>query len=85
VLGDKPRNPMFPADDLLGYLKTTSIPILHIGADHDIIFPVENWYALNGHLPTLQLLTIPNAGHGPHHQQPEACAAHIATFVRTTP
>jgi pimeloyl-ACP methyl ester carboxylesterase len=83
VLGDKPRNPMFPADDLLRLLKATTVPLLHIGGDHDIIFPVENWYALNAQLPTLQLITFPRAGHGPHHQHPEASAAHIAAFAGT--
>lgn len=83
-IGDKPRNPIFPAPTILEVLKTTRIPILHIGGDHDIIFPIENWYALNQQLPTLQLLTFPEAGHGPHHQYPEASADYIATFVRTT-
>ena len=83
-LGSTPRNPIFPANAVLTALKSTNIPILHIGADHDIIFPVENWYALNQQLPTVQLLTFPRAGHGPHHEHPEAAAAHIATFVRTT-
>ena len=66
-------------------MKTTTISTLHIGGDHDIIFPVENWYALNAQLPTVQLLTYPRAGRGPHHQHPEAAAGSIATFVRTTP
>jgi pimeloyl-ACP methyl ester carboxylesterase len=83
-LGDKPKSPLFPADAVLEALKGTSIPILHIGGDHDIIFPVENWYALNQQLPTVQLLTFPRAGHGPHHEHPQAVAEHIATFVRTT-
>lgn len=83
-LGDKPHSPLFPADAVLDALKATDIPILHIGGDHDIIFPVENWYALNQQLPTVQLLTYPRASHGPHHEHPEASAAHIATFVRTT-
>lgn len=84
VLGTRPKSPLFPADALLEALKVTDIPLLHVGGDHDIIFPVENWYALNQQLPTLQLLTFPRAGHGPQHEHPEACAAHIATFVRTT-
>jgi len=84
ILGDKPKNPLFPADAVLEALKSTNIPILHVGGDHDIICPVENWYALNQQLPTVQLLTFPKAGHGPHHQHPQACAEHIATFVRTT-
>jgi len=83
-LGSQPRNPIFPADAVLTALRNTNVPILHVGADHDIIFPVENWYALNGQLPTLQLLTFPRAGHGPHHEHPEAAAEHIATFVRTS-
>jgi pimeloyl-ACP methyl ester carboxylesterase len=81
-LGSEPRNPMFPSEDILALLKSTTTPILHIGGDHDLIFPVENWYALNEQLPTLQLLTFPRAGHGPQHQHPEASAEHIATFVR---
>jgi pimeloyl-ACP methyl ester carboxylesterase len=83
-LGTAPKSPIFPADAVLQALKQTTIPILHVGGDHDIIFPIENWYALNQLLPTLQLLTYPRAGHGPHHEHPEATAAHIATFLRTT-
>ena len=83
-LGSGPRTPIFPADAVLEALKVTDIPMLHIGGDHDIIFPVENWYALNQQLPTLQLLTYPRAGHGPQHEHPEASASHIAAFVRST-
>lgn len=81
---DRRTEPLFPAPPVLKALKSTSLPILHLGGDHDIIFPVENWYALNQELPTVQLLTYPSAGHGPQHQHPEASAAHIAAFVRTT-
>lgn len=83
-LGEHPRNPIFPADAVLDALKRTTIPILHIAGDHDIVFPVENWYALNRQLPSVQLLTYPNAGHGPQHEYPQATAEHIATFVRAT-
>jgi acylglycerol lipase len=79
-----PRNPIFPADAVLEAVKTTNIPILHVGGDHDVSFPVENWYARNGELPTLQLLTFPRSGHGPQHEHPVAVAEHIAAFVRTT-
>lgn len=82
-LGAAPRNPMFPADAVLEVLRTTTKPVLHLGADHDIVFPVENWYALNGQLPTTQLVTFPAAGHAPHHQSPRAAALHIAAFVHT--
>jgi pimeloyl-ACP methyl ester carboxylesterase len=82
--GNGPKEQPFPADAVLELLKSTSVPILHIGGDHDIIFPVENWYALNHTLPTLHLVTYPSAGHGPQHQHPEASAEHIAAFCRLT-
>ncbi len=81
-IGREPRNPLFPSEDVLQLLKTTTVPVLHIGGDHDIVMPIENWYALNNQLPTLQLITYPRAGHGPHHQHPELAAAQIAAFLR---
>ncbi|NVH76067.1 alpha/beta hydrolase [Paraburkholderia sp. JPY432] len=80
-LGEGPKNPAFPAPPVLQALRAASIPILHIGGDHDIVFPVENWYALNGQLPSLHLVTFPRAGHGPQLQFPLATAAHIAAFL----
>jgi pimeloyl-ACP methyl ester carboxylesterase len=80
-LGDGPKNPVFAVDAVLEAMKATSVPILHLGADHDIAFPVQNWYALSGQLPTLQLVTFPRAGHGPHLQFPRSAARHIAAFV----
>lgn len=81
-LGSGPKSPLFPAEPILEAMKRTSIPILHVGGDHDIIFPVENWYALNQILPTLSLLTFPQSGHGPHHQHPRLSADAIASFIR---
>ena len=80
-LATLPLNPVFPADAVLAVLKTTRVPILHIGGDHDLPFPVENWYALNGQLPTLQLLTYPRSGHGPHQQYPQEASSAVAAFV----
>ena len=84
-IGTTPKNPAFPSEDVLRTLRNTNVPVLHVGADHDIVCPVENWYALNGQLPTLTLITYPRAGHGPHHQYPEAAAAQIAGFINGTP
>jgi len=81
-LGPGPKGPLFPAEAVLAMLERTTLPILHIGGDHDIVFPVENWYALNRRLPTVRLLTFPSAGHGPHHQHPQAAADAIVSFVR---
>jgi pimeloyl-ACP methyl ester carboxylesterase len=63
-------------------LSRTSVPLLAISGDHDIVFPVENWYALNRRWSSLHLLTLPQAGHGPQHQEPEMCADAITSFVK---
>jgi len=81
-LGSGPKNPAFPADAVLTALKNSAVPILHIGGDHDIIFPVENWYALTRELKSLHLITYPQAGHGPQHQHPDLSADVIASFIR---
>lgn len=81
-LGDAPRNPAFPVDAILRVLESTTVPVLHIGADHDLVFPVENWHALTGRAPTLRMITLPQSGHGPHHQYPAACAGYIAAFLK---
>lgn len=83
-IGNTPRNPVFPVEEVLQVLKGTTVPILHIGADHDIVFPIENWYALNGHLPTTRLNTYPKSGDGPQHQFPEEAAKAIGSFIRST-
>jgi len=65
-------------------LTTTRIPILVISGDHEICFPPQNWFALVRKLPTAQLIIIPQAGHGPHHQYPEMVAEYITTFIHNT-
>lgn len=75
---------VFP--DRSGYweaLANTQIPILSFNGDHDVVFPVENWYALNRKWDSLHIATFPQAGHGPHHQYPETVAEYISAFVRT--
>jgi pimeloyl-ACP methyl ester carboxylesterase len=65
-------------------LKQARIPILLICGDHDVVFPVENWFALNRQLPTAQIVVFPQTGHGPQHQHPATSVGYIETFVRTT-
>lgn len=84
ALGTEPKNPIFPADPILEALKKTTVPVLHVGGDHDISFPIENWYALSPQLKTLQLVTFPQTGHGPQNQHPQMAADAIASFVRNT-
>jgi pimeloyl-ACP methyl ester carboxylesterase len=76
---------LFPDDGgYAEFFKTTSIPVLVVSGDHEIVFPVQNWFALTRQWPTLHLLTLPQTGHGPQHQFPQLCADVIASFVRNT-
>lgn len=63
------------------FLATTSIPILVISGDHEIVFPVQNWFEMIPSWRSLHLLVIPQAGHGPQHQDPQFCADAIASFI----
>lgn len=62
-------------------LATSQVPTLVISGDHDISFPVQNWYALVRKLQTTQIIVIPMAGHGPQHEFPELVARYIASFI----
>lgn len=62
-------------------LKRTRIPILIVHGDHDIVFPVQNWHALNREMPTAQLIVFPHAGHGPQHQFVRESVAYITAFI----
>jgi pimeloyl-ACP methyl ester carboxylesterase len=66
------------------FLSSTTMPVLVISGDHDIVFPIENWFALVRSLPTTQVISLPRAGHGPQHQFPAAVVDYITTFIRTT-
>ena len=77
-----------PADELFidrgGYRETLAaspIPMLVISGDHEIVFPVQNWFAMIPSWRSLHLFVIPQAGHGPHHQEPRLCADLIASFA----
>ena len=66
------------------FYRSTDVPVLALSGDHDIIFPVENWYALNDIWPTLFVVTFPESGHGPQHQYPVMAADMIASFVQNS-
>jgi pimeloyl-ACP methyl ester carboxylesterase len=66
------------------FFENTDIPVLALNGDHDLVFPVENWYALNRRWPTLHIVTFPQAGHGPQHQHPELAAELITSFVQNS-
>ncbi len=84
LLGSRTRaeGELFP--DPGGYrefLATTSVPILVISGDHEIVFPVRNWFDVIPAWRSLHLLVVPQAGHAPQHQEPRFCADAIASFL----
>lgn len=81
-----PTSPFPDPDGICSeFFRTTDIPVLALSGDHDLVFPVENWYAINDVWPTLFVATWPQSGHGPQHQYPELSAELIASFVKNTP
>ena len=70
--------------DTLGKLKVSKIPTLVFMGDHDICFHVEDWYPMIGELPSIQLIVMPQAGHGVQHQYPDLAAKYITSFVENS-
>jgi len=66
------------------FLASTTMPVLVVSGDHDIVFPIENWFARVREMPTTQVICLPRAGHGPQHECPAAVVDYITTFIRTT-
>ncbi|WP_413582851.1 alpha/beta fold hydrolase [Bdellovibrio sp. HCB288] len=62
-------------------MKNTNVPVLSIVGEDDICFPAEDWFAMKGKLPTVQVLLLPSSGHGPQHQYPELSASYINQFI----
>jgi len=67
----------------LDHLERTGTPILVISGDHDIGFPVENWFTLSRKWRSLLLTVLPRSGNGVHHQYPQLVANIISCFVQS--
>jgi len=74
----------FAADhaDTRHKLAKLSVPVLVISGDHDLVCPVENWYALTRIMPNLYINVLPDSGHGPQHQYPTLSVRYINDFIR---
>jgi pimeloyl-ACP methyl ester carboxylesterase len=59
----------------------STTPMLVISGEHDIVFPIENWYEQTRKNPNLQIMMLPKAGHGPQSQYPLLTANYIRTFL----
>lgn len=65
------------------FLERTDTPILVFSGDHDIGFPVENWFNLTRKWRSLFLSVLPRSGHGVQHQYPELVAHIMGCFIES--
>ena len=79
----KDRTTIYPDPDGVEMAKLAAggTPVLVVSGDHDIACPIGNWLTLTTKWKSLHLLAIPQAGHGPHHQEPLFCAETVTSFV----
>jgi pimeloyl-ACP methyl ester carboxylesterase len=67
-------------DGLREKILTSKVPMLLLIGDHDISFPIQNWYVLTKKLEATQLVVFPRTGHGPQHEFPQQSADFIRSF-----
>jgi pimeloyl-ACP methyl ester carboxylesterase len=83
LLGENTSGDLFADDgNYRDTLSRTRTPILVISGDHEIVFPVQNWFELNRSWGALHLMVLPGMGHGSQHEAPDLCADLIGSFVR---
>ena len=68
---------------LADHLHDFNLPVLVITGDDDRIVPTTDSIRLAGELPEAELVVIPNAGHVPHEEQPEAFMQAVGSFLST--
>jgi pimeloyl-ACP methyl ester carboxylesterase len=62
------------------HLSRISAPTLVVWGDHDAITPIEFGHAIAAAVPAARLVIVPDAGHSPMWEQPEALNAEIQQF-----
>jgi pimeloyl-ACP methyl ester carboxylesterase len=63
-------------------LKTMSLPSLVITGEHDLTVKTEESIRLARELPCAELVVVPDCGHLPHEEQPEAFLVAIRKFLK---
>ena len=69
--------------ELAERLDELTLPVLVITGDDDRIVPTADSIRLADELPNAGLVVIPNAGHVPHEEQPEAFMLAVTGFLST--
>ncbi len=63
-------------------LKTMSLPSLVITGEHDLTVKTEESIRLARELPGSELVVVPDCGHLPHEEQPEAFLVAVRKFLK---
>ena len=69
------------ATDALPWLETISVPALVVCGEHDSVVGLALSQTIAERIPDARLATIPNAGHAPNVECPDAFAAAVRAFV----
>jgi pimeloyl-ACP methyl ester carboxylesterase len=64
-------------------LSELKLPVLVITGDDDRIVPTQSSIRLAGELPNAKLVVIPNCGHVPHEECPQAFMQAVAEFLNS--
>jgi len=64
------------------WLHRIDVPTLLVWGDHDRMFPKEHALAYQRSIPGAKVVIVPECGHVPQIEQPEAFAAAIETFLQ---
>jgi pimeloyl-ACP methyl ester carboxylesterase len=67
--------------DIERHLDELTMPVLVITGDDDRIVPTANSIELAAALPTARLVVVPDCGHLPHEEQPEAFLTAVRDFL----
>jgi pimeloyl-ACP methyl ester carboxylesterase len=60
------------------------VPVLVIGGDKDAVFAVEEQHALVGSIQGARVRILPNIGHTPHWEDPDAFVTELLAFIGAT-
>jgi pimeloyl-ACP methyl ester carboxylesterase len=74
-------DPAFRTWNIEDRLSRISCPVLAIQGEDDEYGTLEQIYGIQRKAPQTQLLVLPQCGHSPHRDQPQATAQEVAKFI----
>lgn len=77
-------NPDFRRWNIEQEIDTITCPVLAVQGEDDEYGTLEQIYGIRRQLPATQLLVLPQCGHSPHRDQPQALIEHAARFINQT-